>query len=388
MLCKKCKKEIPDGSAYCNWCGKKQETAKKKTRKRPHGSGTIRKDTRYANPYIALAPSSASGVGRTYIGCYESAAKAQAAIDKYCAEKRPKFHNIRLSQLYDMWNKNHFETLTDSGKQGYRAAYKSVSALHDRKMRELKTADYQSCIDECIRAGASRSKCEKVRQLCSQLCKFAMQNDIIDKNYAEFLKLPKVEKKEKEIFTDSDLETLWAHSEDKRVQIILFMIYTGFRIGEVVKLKKTDVHLDDGYIIGGSKTEAGTDRVVPLPPMPEIIAFVHEWCNSEGDMLIGGTANSLREYSFYPALSDLGMIDPPIYNPKTRKKEYKKPRITPHCTRHTFATLSVNSGITPDNLQKIIGHANFETTADIYVHKNIETLKADMSKLRKFNGCV
>lgn len=387
MQCKKCKKEIPDGSLYCNHCGKKQVTTKRKAHKRAHGTGTIRKDMRYANPYIALAPSTTSGKGRTYIGCYESAAKAQAAIDKYCTEVRPELYNIKLEKLYEMWSKNHFESLTESGKQGYRAAFKSIDTLHSRKMRELKTADFQTCIDKCVEKGASRSKCEKVRQLCSQLCKCAMQNDIMDKNYAEFLKLPKEEKKEKNIFTDSELKTLWEHTDDKRVQIILFMIYTGFRIGEIVKIQKSDVHIEEGYIIGGSKTEAGKNRIVPLPPMPEIKEFIAQWLKeSNNDFLIGGTANNFREYSFYPALCELNMIDPPVYNNKSRKKEFKNPRLTPHCTRHTFATLSVNAGFSPENLQKIIGHANFETTADIYVHQDLDALKSDMVKLKKFNS--
>ncbi|MFR8294834.1 MAG: hypothetical protein ACLVAU_11750 [Ruminococcus sp.] len=38
------------------------------------------------------------------------------------------------------------------------------------------------------------------------------------------------------------------------------MIYTGFRIGEVFTILKENVHLDEGYIIGGIKTEAGKDR--------------------------------------------------------------------------------------------------------------------------------
>ena len=79
MLCKKCKKEIPDGSVFCNFCGRKQTVTAAKHRKRAHGSGTIRKDTRYKNPYIAIAPSTRNGAGRTYIGAYPDMKTAQAA---------------------------------------------------------------------------------------------------------------------------------------------------------------------------------------------------------------------------------------------------------------------------------------------------------------------
>ena len=43
MICVKCQQEIPDGSVYCNLCGKKQITQQRKRPKRPNYSGSVRK---------------------------------------------------------------------------------------------------------------------------------------------------------------------------------------------------------------------------------------------------------------------------------------------------------------------------------------------------------
>lgn len=390
VFCKKCKKEISDGSVFCSWCGKKQisERVKTATHRRSRGTGTIRIDRRKKSPYIVYAPRSANSSYQQYLAAFKTKKEAQEFLDSYNQNAFPDLYNATLSKIYELWSKVHFPTLeSQNGITGYEAAYKDLSSLHNCKMREIKTIDFQQCIDK-VAEKFSRSKCEKVKQLCSQLCKYSIQNDIIDKNYADFIVLPKEEKKDKVIFTKEELQLLWNHADDKRVQLILFMVYTGFRIGEVATILKKNVFIDGGYIIGGIKTEAGKNRVVPFPPsIPEIKEFVREWLKDKTNTtqyLFGVQKNSIREYWFYPALADLGLIDPPIYDAKTRKKRFINPRITPHCTRHTFASLSAKSGVSPENLQKIVGHADFSTTANIYIHQDIDALKQDMSKIQKY----
>lgn len=64
-----------------------------------------------------------------------------------------------------------------------------------------------------------------------------------------------------------------------------------------------------------------------------------------------------------------------------RRREYyplleklKIERKTPHATRHTYATRAVKENLAPEYLQKILGHANYSTTADVYTHIDTETL--------------
>lgn len=386
MLCVKCKKDIPDGAPFCCWCGKRQAAEPRKTRRRARGSGSICKDPRNVKtPYIARTAPVIKGTHGKYLGSFATVKEAQAAITEYEQGKYNDLHNIELCDIFERWSSVHFDTLTDSGRQGYKAAYKSIAELHRRPFRDIKAADFQRVIDYHAAQGASRSKLEKIRQLCSQLCKWAMQNDIIDKNYAAFVKLPKANaEKVKGVFTSAEISILWEHSQDKRARFVLLMIYTGLRIGEVSAILPENVHIDEGYIIGGEKTEAGRDRVIPLPPnVPEIACFVREWLTASDGSPFGVPADSLRQYWFYPLLAELHMIAPPVYNPKSRKQEYKSPRLTPHCCRHTFASRAAASGMRPDDLQKIIGHADYATTADIYVHQNVDTLIAAMSRISK-----
>lgn len=365
MLCIKCKKEIPDGSLYCNHCGKKQTATKSKTHKRLSGSGTISKDSRYKKPWIAHAPATLHGTGRKYLGAYATRADAQAAIEDYIKRGRPDLYNATLQQIYDLWSEQHFKTISLKQCQTYSAMWKRFGQISGVKISELRTADFQSVVDTATSASAAG----KIQAISSALCRYAMENDIITKDYSQFVKKPHFDKVEKKPFSKEDISKLWAHSYDERVQAVLIMIYTGFRIGEVVSLKCSDIHLDEDYMIGGEKTEAGRNRVVPIPQgVPEIKTYIAAQIKRTGhERLYPFTTYVFRDRYFYAALSTAGITE----------------KYTPHCTRHTFASLSAEAGMRPENLQKIIGHADFSTTANIYVHQDIDALKNEMSKLKK-----
>ena len=61
-------------------------------------------------------------------------------------------------------------------------------------------------------------------------------------------------------------------------------------------------------------------------------------------------------------------------------------RLTPHATRHTYASWARQAGVAPDMLQKILGHANYSTTANIYLHTNAEELVAAVTNRLLTNG--
>lgn len=379
MICIKCRREIQDDSIYCNYCGKKQTATKAKYHKRAHGTGTISKDKRYKNPYIAHAPASKYGSGRVYIGAFPTSREAQQAIDKYIKEGRPELYNATLGDIYEKWSEIHFKRVSESAVSLYSAMWKRFCNVQEIKMRDIRTVHFQDIVNEAT----SKSACDTIKAMSVMLCKYAMENDIINKNYAEFIKIPKFDKKEKRVFSKQEISALWEHSDDKRVQAILFMIYTGLRIGELVSLKVSDVHFEEGYIVGGEKTKAGKNRVVPLPPnIPELSVFLHKWAEETVvERLFPITAAHFRESYFYGALIDHGIIQGAEKNGSYYK--FNGDHLTPHSTRHTFASISAAAGMQPENLQKIIGHSDFATTADIYVHQDIDTLRLEMAKIKR-----
>lgn len=230
------------------------------------------------------------------------------------------------------------------------------SPLHEKKFRELRTADFQSVLDQS--SARSHSALSKLKQLITQMSQWAIRQELITTNFASFVKLPEQTKKEKEIFTDADIEKL-KKDGSQAAKIVLMLIYTGMRIGELFTLQKENVY--EAYVIGGEKTEAGRNRIIPI--RSEGRAYFAEFKKrASGDLLITGYDGqkimaNFRRRDYYPLLERLGIS--------------KK---TPHATRHTFASWAVANNIRPELLQKMLGHADYSTTANIYEHFNIDQL--------------
>ena len=87
--------------------------------------------------------------------------------------------------------------------------------------------------------------------------------------------------------------------------------------------------------------------------------------------VLNKNARNFREREFYPFLEEVGILS----------KDDKERRLTPHNARHTFSSKMVKAGAKPELLQKIIGHANYETTIDTYTHFTKDDISSMVSQV-------
>ena len=350
MECIKCKKEIPDGAPYCCWCGKQQQAPQRKALKRANGTGTVYKlQGRRTRPWVAAK-------GKTIIGYYDKKTSALEALARLQGRSIDEIYNWTFKQVYEAWKDEHFRDIGAKGIESYERAYDVFEPLHGRKFRELRTADYQIVIDKY--SDKSHSLLSKFKQLATQMSQWGIRQELITTNFASFIKLPENVKKEKEIFSEEDIQKLEADGS-QTAKLALMMVYTGMRIGELFGLRTENVH--ETYVIGGEKTEAGRNRIIPIRSEGRKY-FAEFKQHAKGDLLISGYSGqkviaNFRNRDFYPLLERLGIS--------------KK---TPHATRHTFASWAVANNIKPELLQKMLGHADYSTTANIYEHFDIDQL--------------
>ena len=340
----------------------------------PNGYGTVYKlKGNRRRPWIARVPAGWDGEKQLYhtLGYFEKRQEGMAVLAEYNDNPMPKA-TITLGKLYDEWSAQKYSSgISKSMIAGYKAAWKYLSTQERVTMRELRVAHMQEVIKEAHEAGLSKSSLQKIRTLCSQLYIHALANDIALKDYSAFITLPKMEDVEKERFSDLEVKKI-ADSKLPWADTILILIYTGFRINELLGLTHFGVNLKLKVLVGGIKTEAGKDRVVPIHP--RILPLVEEWYSKGGDYLICNekgkrlSARKYREDIYRPTLEKIGVRV-----------------LDPHACRHTCASLLHAAGADTKSIQKILGHASYAITADTYTHVDVKKLQEAIQKIPGFS---
>lgn len=335
--------------------------------KNPNGYGSVYKlSGKRRKPWVAVQPAQRDGMRlkREPIGYYASRKEALIALSEWHISPPATKSDMTFSEIYDEWSETKFTVLSKSSKDGYSAAWKNLEPLYQRKIKDIRTGEFQAIIDK---TQGSYSKLRKIQVLCSQLEEYAMQNDIINKNYAAFLVLPKNETKPKEAFTDLEVLKIAEAAENNvpYADMILILIYTGWRITEFLELTQFSYDPEEKTLRGGLKTDAGKNRLVPLHP--KIQPYVEKWvskkgptifCRDNGSELVPFTTNYFRKFCYYPALEEIGVR-----------------KLPPHATRHTFISMEHRAGADQLTVKRIVGHASGDVTDKIYTHVEIEELR-------------
>lgn len=299
------------------------------------------------------------------LGYYESSQLALEALANYYKTPVSK-PNMTLGEVYAEWSDIKFKTISKSGESVINSAWNYLQTLKDIKMKDLRTAQLQKVVNDCP---CARDTKENIKTLASPLFRYAMQNDIVNKNYADFIVLPKSESTEKEPFTMLELAQIEKAAKKgiPFADCILILCYMGWRIGEFLTLTRFSYNEQEQILTGGSKTEAGKSRIIPIHP--KIQKYVKLWIDKGGDTIFckdnGKPYNTkyFREECYIPAL-----------------KLIKIRELNPHSCRHTFATILSNSGANPEEVKRLMGHADYRTTAR-YTHADLEVLKKAIQSL-------
>lgn len=159
-------------------------------------------------------------------------------------------------------------------------------------------------------------------------------------------------------FSKKEIKTLWdAQKSNQYLSVVLMLIYTGVRIGELLDLEKKDIHLDERWFyVKESKTDAGI-REVPIAE--KIVPFFEYWMQKECDHLI---CTPDEEPFLYRNYYDS------YWTPLMQQMNMKH---RPHDTRHTCVSLLTEAKVDERIIKKIVGHKGQGVTQIVYTHVDL-----------------
>ena len=349
--------------------------------RRSNGTGTVVKlPGNRRRPYAVKVPyrNERGRVRQKYLSYHAKAAEAQAALDAWNSQclsgTAPKTDtlSVTVGEIYKRWSEREYRSLGPPSVVSYTSAWnKRISRYSARCFREVTLDDWQAILDEDEDNGLSQSTVSNDAHLIRSLCKFAMSRDVITKNPADFLEVPSVDvKNPRNSLNDIQLAKLKQLATDgfPLADTALMLCYTGFRIKAFLSLTRFNYDPVEHTLRGGSKSDAGKDRVVPVHPL--IQPYLDAWLAKGGQTIV---------------CQDSGLP----YTATTYRNHFKLiadaiglPEATPHWCRHTFATNLYKANVDKLLRKRLLGHARSgDDVTDRYTHTDVFLLREAVEKL-------
>ena len=266
-------------------------------------------------------------------------------------------------------------------------------------LRAVRRADLQACLDACT--GMNETTIRLVRAVLIHAMEYAVAEGMLAHNIASSLMWPAVrEKPEKQTIGDALAEKLLTIAETAPNGLMIpLLYYLGLRRGEMLALQWGDfdwdskvVHIRRAYDFTAKKPgqddtpkTAQGERTVPLPDALIDILRPHRslphlhLLSDKGNQPLS-QARYRYDWNHIMKEADCLSLSPKYAEKVQRWQKAGKPivspnpccdykaDVTPHTFRHTYITACVLAGIPAEYTMRIVGHADYTTTINIYTH--------------------
>lgn len=282
-------------------------------------------------------------------------------------EDERKANGKPFSEVADAWWEQAQDELAANTQRSYKPALTRAKAhWKDQDIRSITPAEISMFLRREIKAHSMADKTARTQLMVVNLIfRYAVQAGDVDGNPARDLEVPRNLKKDRrEIASDEDIKRVKAGYNAPFGAFAYWCLYTGLRRNELLALTWADVDLEnrmihvsrscyrdnDGKVKAKApKTEAGV-RDVPIPDK-----LMEKLVPGKGLVFPGESGymtNGMFERHWRHYVEATGVT------------------CTPHQLRHAYATMLYEAGdkVSIEDAQYLLGHANLQTTADVYTH--------------------
>jgi len=181
--------------------------------------------------------------------------------------------------------------------------------------------------------------------------------------------LPRREKKLPRYLEPEEVKRMVEQADSIRDKLIVMLLFTtGLRVAELVNIRRTDIDLERRTI--RVKGKGAKERYVYFPQ--SVAELLTAYVSSNDSEWLFPSSKDPSSHIHYTTVER-------VLKTLARKAGLSK-KVTPHLLRHTFATLSLASGLDVREIQELLGHSNLNTT-QVYAHVSRERLRKDYERV-------
>lgn len=318
---------------------------------------------------------------------------------------------ITFSEFLDRWLENHKKpnvanTTYDNYKyriEGHIKPYFKDARLQDIEpvhIEEYFARKRKSGRKDGKDGGLSENTLKKHYVLMNSAFKRAIKLKLIKFNPVQAIDPPKPEKHEAQVMSQEEFHKLikTAHKEDKFMHALIgSLLFTGMRRSEALGLEWPQVDFKErtiriiqvlvpeigkGAVLRKTTKNDSSRRTIKISRKAAKLLRRHKKRQAEIRLQLRDEYNT--DYQFVFCKPDGTHYYPTTVNRKLNKlldKAGLSQEFGLHTLRHTFATLNLKNETDLEIIKDMLGHSTIATTADIYLHPDLEEQEKAADKL-------
>lgn len=386
IKCPECSLQISDKAYSCPHCGlplKKNSKQRKSTKKMklPNGFGQISfLKGNLRKPYRAMITVGCNSEGRPVSkilkpqGYFETYNEAYEALVNHHKNPYDVMKDMTLAEIYEKWMEDTCNDRNDRTNNYYELAWSYIKQYGSIRFADIKIPNIRAMMTN---DSNPKSAPAVIKNLMNQLYDYAIEHEIVPVNLSRQTKVKgatnRTPTQHHMTFTEDEVSKLWSNSSEYFTKGILLQCYTGLRPGELCEIRMENIFLDKNYFIAGFKTEAGTNRVIPIHPgIKPILTELYQYAKEKGSeyLMLNRKDTQLKPLIyrgyFIEICKQLGLSD-----------EHKC-----HDPRKFFVTEAKKYQLDEYAIKRIVGHAITDLTESVYTERGVEWLLSEISKIK------
>jgi len=245
---------------------------------------------------------------------------------------------------------------------------RKLSETIGKPLTEMNAYDVRFFLAKEMERGISDQSRENQRANLSAFFQWMVNEEIIPKNPIAQIKPIKCHQEVKKAFSDIEIDALRSACKSlKERALIEFLLSTGARVSEVAEMKVRDVNIEtlSVHILHG-KGDKERITYTTAVGMKHLLAYIHSRKETGDALFYSKNHEPIRTSGIRFILNNVA-------------KRAGVSNVHPHRFRRTFATNLSKRGMAVQEIQKLMGHANINTTL-VYIATDDSMVQASYKK--------